>query len=251
MLSFMREQELEDSSGQKPQDAAGAAPADGAQQQQEQEYLTVAARGRNVRKTTYLLAILFGAGLVCLLFMIKKSAPKTASAVVSNAEVQIETAIARLTGIKSEMFNRMDEIVGKFYEFSDVQQVKLNELVKNPFERDTFWDGSKQVSNSRRENPNADAELMRRQAKDLQLLSIMRSDQGNCCMIGVPVFRKDGKMGALDDRILYVGDSIKGFKVSQISDSSVRLQWTGQTQDQRHKNGDQSPDSVIILKLSE
>lgn len=44
----------------------------------------------------------------------------------------------------------------------------------------------------------------------LQLLSIMQSDQGDCCMIG--------------DKILYEGDSIEGFKVSQIGDSFVKLE---------------------------
>jgi len=36
------------------------------------------------------------------------------------------------------MAGRMDEIVKKFYEFSDVVQVKVNELVKNPFAVEGF-----------------------------------------------------------------------------------------------------------------
>jgi hypothetical protein len=41
----------------------------------------------------------------------------------------------------------------------------------------------------------------------------MQSNQGNCCMI--------------DDRILYEGDSIEGFKVLQIGDSFVKLESDG------------------------
>ncbi|MHC4722572.1 MAG: hypothetical protein ACYS6I_07670, partial [Planctomycetota bacterium] len=59
-------------------------------------------------------------------------------------------------------------------------------------------------------------------AQDMQLLSIIQSDQGNCCMI--------------DDRILYEGDSIRGFKVREIGDTAVKLQ---------------SQESEIVLKLSE
>ncbi|GAH82181.1 unnamed protein product, partial [marine sediment metagenome] len=42
MLSFMREQELEDSSVQKPPAAAGGIPTAGTEGAQEQEYVTVA-----------------------------------------------------------------------------------------------------------------------------------------------------------------------------------------------------------------
>jgi preprotein translocase subunit SecG len=225
MLSFMREQEFEDSPGRKP------VAADNAKEPKEQEYLTVEAKGKNVRKTTYVLAVLFGIGLLCLLFMIKRSAPQTATAAAANTtETQIEKAIARLTGIKSEMFNRMDEIVKKFYEFSDVQQVELSELVKNPFERDGFWGNPRKIADTEKEKPDTD--LMRQQR--LQLLCIMQSAQGNCCMI--------------DDKILYEGDSIEGFKVRQIGDSFVRLECD--------RNGSESVEAhhqrtQIVLKLSD
>lgn len=222
MLSFMREQELEDSSVQKPPAAAGTEGA------QEQEYLTVAADDKNVRKSTMRLAALFAIGLLCLLFMIKKSAPQRATAsAVGTEEPQIELAITRLTGVRSEMFNRMDEIVKKFYEFSDVQQVNVEELAKNPFKNEIFLGNIKKISDTEERDSDIDIEMMRQQqlrqqAKDMQLLSIMQSKQGNCCMI--------------DDRILYEGDSIKSFTVKQISDSFVKLASEG---------------IEIILKLSE
>jgi preprotein translocase subunit SecG len=104
----------------------------------QQEYLTVAARDKkNVRRSTILLGGLFILGLLCLWFMIKKSSPQTATASsgkVSTEEAQIETAIAQLTGVRSEMFTRMGEIVKKFYEFSDVQQVKVDSLHAQPLQ---------------------------------------------------------------------------------------------------------------------
>jgi preprotein translocase subunit SecG len=225
MLSFLREQKLEDLPAQKKTNTtAGKAPADGTDKSQEPEYLTVSAQKKNVRKSTTLLAVLFIIGLLCLWFMIKKSTPKAASAgSVKTEETMIETAIARLTGVKSKIFDKMDEIVKKFYEFSDVPQVKVDELSKNPFEVETF------LANLR-EKPGAgeiDAkklwqQQMRYKSEGMQLLSIMQSNGRNCCMI--------------DDKILYEGDSIEGFKVLQIGDSDVKLESDG---------------VQIILKLSE
>ena len=170
--------------------------------------------GKRVRKTTTLLAVLFVIGLLCLWFMIKKSTPKSATAAAGKTEdTLVETAIARLTGVKTEMFGRMDEIVGKFYEFSEVPQVEVKELTKNPFELETISGNL----NSGIEN-EIDARMLwqqqlRQNSKGMQLWSIMQTHQGNRCMI--------------DDEILSEGDSIKGFKVIQIGDSFVKLESDG------------------------
>ena len=108
MLSFLRDTNF----GNLPADeTTHDAKQNSDAQPAEQEYFTVASHGRAVRKSTTLLAVLFIIGLLCLWFMIKKSSPKAAEAAGENTEeTQIETAIARLTGIKSEMFSSMDEI---------------------------------------------------------------------------------------------------------------------------------------------
>ncbi len=216
MLSFLRDQSLENIPAQKKTNkTAGKAPGDGTDKSQESEYLTVATQKKRTRKSTRLLAVLFIIGLLCLWFMIKKSTPKAVSAAsVETEDTLIETAIARLTGVKSRIFNRMDEIVKKFYEFSNVPQVKVNELSKNPFEVETF------LANLRKK-PGAgeiDAQKLwqqqiRYKSEGMQLLSIMQSNGRNCCMI--------------DDKILYEGDSIEGFKVLQIGDSDVKLESDG------------------------
>jgi len=267
MLSFMREPRsiVEDSSVQKPPAATGRLPADGVQDSQEQrdgltqqtafgegsrfakngaagpgpeEYLTVAAQNKNARRSTMLLGVLFGMGLLCLWFMIKKSTPQTATgAIVSTEETQIEMAIARLTGVRSEMFNRMDEIVKKFYEFSDVQQVKVDELVKNPF--NSRLDARYSMLDSRYSILDGRESRIENQADEMQLMSLMQSEQGNCCMI--------------DDKILYEGDLIKGFKVSQIGDGFVKLEWDPKRNEPRLSEGRDEGrlGTQIILKLSE
>ncbi|MHC4653867.1 MAG: hypothetical protein ACYS91_02485 [Planctomycetota bacterium] len=209
MLSFMRDQGFNDSGEQettkssngeakKGQDLKSPKTADKAK---EQQYLTVAAQGKKVRKMTMLLAVLFVIGLLCLLFMIRKSVPRTAAATSVNAEeTQIEKAIARLTGVGSEMFKRMDQIVKKFYEFSDVRQVRVNELVKNPFE--IFL-----------AEPSKIPDITGTVDTDLQLKTILQTDKVYICMI--------------NDEILYEGDTIKGFKVVQISDDFVKLESEG------------------------
>jgi hypothetical protein len=221
MLSFLREQEPEGSSVQNPPSDPAASGPDSNNEAQEQEYLTVAVQEKQVRKSTMLLVVLFVGGLLCLWFMIRRCSPKTVTAgTAGTEETQIETAITRLTGVSSEMFDRMDEVVKKFYEFSDVEQVRVNELAKNPFEIETFLGNLKDPSTAAA--LDAQAELMTRQ-QNLQLLSIMRSEQGNyCCMI--------------NDKLLYEGDSINGFKVREISDRFVKLG---------------SEDLQIVLKLSE
>jgi len=206
MLSFQKEDRIGDLVRQPDENAAG-------QSTQDLPYLTVASRGSHVRKTTRLLLVLFVIGLAALVFMIKKSTPKTASAQdPDDTQTQIEKALGRLTGIKTQLFSRMDEIVNKFYEFSNVRQVDVDELAKNPFMHDTVWANMRE----RAQEPELDRELLRqqqlkRQAGEMQLLSIMHAPQGKCCMI--------------DDKILYEGDTIRTFEVHHIADNYVRLLW--------------------------
>jgi len=233
MLSFLRDQSLEDLPAEKKTKTARTAgkassKGKGTDKSQEPEYLTVATHGKRTRKSTMLLAVFFVIGLVCLWFMIKKSTPQTASAATDETEkTLIEKAISRLTGVKSEMFNRMDEIVKKFYEFSEVPQVKVNELSKNPFELETFLANLRRKPGADEKINEIDAKLLwqqqiRLKSRGMQLLSIMQSNQGKCCMI--------------DDNILYEGDTINEFKVIQIGDNFTQLESDG---------------VQIILKLSE
>jgi len=214
MLSFMREQESpkasnRSSAGPDSQNVpAGETP-------ESQEYLTVAANSKNLRRSTMLVAILVAIGLLCLLVMIRRSQPQAAAATEATGDqTKIEAAISRLTGVRSEMVDRADEIVKKFYQFSDVAQVRVGELVKNPFEVEGFAKDLKTTAVA--ENPLAQAELIRRQrmqqqASTLKLLSIMRSEQSTSCMI--------------NDQILRQGDEVGGFMIARIGNNFVELAW--------------------------
>jgi hypothetical protein len=231
MLSFMREQEPKNASarpvpGPGSPGAAGEAPGS-------QEFLTVAANSQSLRRSTIMVAVLVGIGLVSLLLMIRRSAPQAVSARESANDQRIESAISRLTGGRSEMADRMDDIVKKFYEFSDVVQVKVSELTKNPFEAD----GSAKDQPVILDNSAGRADLIRLQrARTLKLLSIMRSPgQGTCCMI--------------NDQILQPGDVIEGFKIVEIGNNSVTLAWlSGETAE---AGTSQTDEMKTVLKLSE
>jgi hypothetical protein len=236
MLSFMREQGGENVSGDQAASSGqqdGAAP-DGAEAQ---EYLTVAANSRSLRKSTILVAVLVVTGLAGLGYMIRKSQPQAASAqAFKEEEDKIEKAIGRLTGVSSEMGNRMGEIVDKFYEFSDVSQVRVNELVKNPFQVEMFAGAIQEDVTAERDDA-ARAALIRREkvkqrASTLKLLSVMRSEDGNACMI--------------NDRILRIGDTIDGFTITQIGAESVQLTWQSETAGQSAEN-----DLTTMLKLAQ
>jgi len=214
MLSFLKEQGFEDNlqNTSAVSNDASAAPQSGEENKANgQEYLTVATKNSSVRKSTMLLAVLFAVGLLCLWLMIKKSAPQSAIGQTDRAEdTQIEMAIAKLTGVRSEMFKGIEKIVKKFYEFSDVQQIKVNELAKNPFEYEIFLAGFGQMPDTKkRKFDRIIQQQLTHQLKNMQLLSIMQSDAGSCCII--------------DDKVLYEGDSISGLYVQQIGDNFVRL----------------------------
>ena len=207
MLSFLREQggsNLPDGPDAEIQPAQGDA----------QEYLTVAANSKSLRRSTILVMILVAIGLAGLGYMIRKSQPQTASAEQVTDEDQIEVAISRLTGVSAEMVTRMDEIVKRFYEFSDVFQIGVGELAKNPFEVETLVAASEEDTGRRAEDERAKAALLlqesiKERAGALKLLSVMRSEDGNCCMV--------------NDRILRQGETIEGFRVATIRGDSVDL----------------------------
>ena len=241
MLTFQKEQSVGNMPAQGPNAAKGSSPGDGSEKSQDQHYLTVAEHGKRARNSTVVLAVLFILGLMGLWFMIKKSTPQAASAAEDQTErVQIEAAITRLTGFKSEVFGRMDEIVRKFYEFSDVLQVQVSELAKNPFRLEMFLAGAEEEAQPTNMVPEIDVENLWRQqiqekAKGLELSSIMQTGRGNCCMVG--------------SDILYEGDSVEGFKVREIGDTFVKLEWEPKGDERLF--GAQSESVLIVLRLSE
>ena len=222
MFPFMREQRYgqddDGSSVKQPPNGPAEMPPEMGENAGQAEYLTVAANQRDVRKSTILLAVFFGIGILCLWLMIRNSTPQTATASQHAAikEAQVEKAISRLTGVRAEMFRGIERIVKKFYEFSDTQQVGVDELARNPFRTDRSLGNINEILGQQPlgEDPQiVRREQLKQQAEKMQLLSIMETDAGNCCMV--------------DNKILQEGDSIKGFNVRRIADNYVRLESEG------------------------
>ena len=209
MLDYLRQgsqaEPLEAASQQEPTESTDTQP-----------YIHVRDRGKNVHRTTCLFGLLFFIGLLLLWFMIKKSVPSsTQAAAVAAEQVQIETAMAKLSGVSAEMNTGIEQIVNKFYEISDFEQIKVDELIKDPFRLESFGRGS-----SRKGSDEFGLNLgliiqqqLAEQVEKMVLITVMESGGVKCCMI--------------DDELLYEGDRIKDFVVSRISVSEVVLRAEG------------------------
>ncbi len=199
MLDFMKEntQQSDDQTEDVVQDQ---------EPEEQQDYLTVAQHGKAVKQSTIILGALFVAGAVCLWFMISKTSPSDAAAAVSNEEMQIEAAIAQITGIRNEMDEKLNDVGDIFDNFSDIDQIGVSELKKNPF----MYDVGLSL-----EGVEEDVSAIEFTTEsDLQLWSISVADgQKSCAMI--------------DDVIVYVGDTIKGYEVEKIESKFVELLGNG------------------------
>jgi len=210
--TFMNDDNTEDNAVGNNEAASEGNPSQGSLQNLEQDYLVPAEHGRNLKRSTITLAILFSVGVLCLWFMIKQTGPKQAAA--STEEAQIENAIAQLTGIKTEMNSRMDEVVDKFYQFSDVEQVEVDELKKNPFVYD-FTPEAEDSADKYSVNREMLKQEMQTKSGKMRLWSIMESPQGSCCMI--------------DDDLFYEGDKIQDLTITRIEENFVELSSMGIT----------------------
>jgi hypothetical protein len=181
-------------------------------------FVTTASHEKSVKKGTIVLVIVFCVSLACLWFMIKKTTPQTAAAkTASEDNMQIEKAIAKIVGTKAEFFKGIDNVVGKFNEFSSVMQIRVGELRKNPFELQKFSTTSMPADQSEAEFAMEREKSLKfeleKEATGMQLLSIMSSPSGSCCMINDKILKKD--------------DMIDGWKVVAITKTSVVLSAQG------------------------
>jgi hypothetical protein len=203
MLSFLQDNNRDDvmvnSSGPEGTDAEPNED----EHTDEQGYLAPAEHGKNAKRTMIILMVLFSIGALCIWFMIKKGVPRFAEAAMSPEEIQIENALTQLTGIKTQMHSRIDQMLGKFYQFADVDQVGVGELNRNPFRHELYLSNLDGLLNDNQKN------LDDLTGGSLQLWSIMQTEKGNCCMI--------------NEKIMYEGDSIGGLKVIKIGGNFVEL----------------------------
>ena len=185
-------------------------------------FLTVSGREKNVRNSTGVVLVLFALAGVGLFFMAKKSQPKAATASTPSVDEQtkIETAIARLTGVRAQMLSQMDRVVQKFYEFSDVMQIDVDDLQKNPFQLEVAYSANAVDSEALHLTDKAIQDLrnqFQKEAKALSLSSIITSDENRRCRI--------------NEKQLLEGQSIGNFQVIRIDDTEVSLRWEPQDKD--------------------
>ncbi len=211
MLSYLQEGHAQEpdgdttSDGQPVADQAGDQPVS-----QQSDYLTVSGYGQKLRQSTLLLIAVFGIGALGVWFMVKKTTPVQALA-ADNDQSQLDAAIAQLNGMQSEMNTQMDSAVGRFYQSSSVGQIGVDELKKNPFKREA-GSGVSVVSELDLQQRRLEGQI-RQIAAGLQLWSITATPRGVCCMI--------------NDKVLYVGDTIEGLAVAQIGEKEVKLELDG------------------------
>lgn len=184
----------------------------GAAEGSPQEFLTVSGHQQKNRQSTMILACLFAVAGLVIWFMVKKATPATVNAQPSQDQVQLEAALAQLDSMQSEMNTQMNSVAGRFYQFHNVDQVAVDELKKNPFERELDYTPSPGSSNQ-----SLQLEQIRQEANvrsiGMELWSITATPKGICCMI--------------DDKVLYVGDTYKEMTVTSIMDKTVTLEYKG------------------------
>ncbi len=211
MLSYIRESQT-DALGQGDHQSGALGGAD--QVDSDSTFLTISGRDQSIRKSTAFVTSLFILASIGLVTMAKKSHIQTAGATpVVDSKTQIEMAISRVTGVSSKMTLRMDEIVQKFYEFSDVFQVKVADLNKNPFEL-ALVAADFDANEKKPVQEKQVASLLNQFNADRQKLSlvcIMKSESSACCM--------------MNGMLLESGQSVDGFLVEDIQSDHVQLVW--------------------------
>jgi hypothetical protein len=211
MLSFLKDERNKNTAtpAEQPAQPVDQASPDG-QVSREEDFLVPTEHGKNTKQSTLILVALFVVGALCVWFMIKKTTPGAASAAPNPEEAKIEQTLALLTGMKADLAAvKVDDFVGRFSQISAVDQVNVTELKKNPFRRDLVLGAAEPPAPAAADLESVRREEIKRLAGKLQLLSIMNSSQGGCCMI--------------NDKLLNVGQSVEGFLVTKITEDSVEL----------------------------
>ncbi len=147
-----------------------------------QDYLAPSSTGKKVKYSTVILGVVFLVGAASLFFMITKFGPNEANAGISDDEMKIEAAITRLSGSKTKINSRMNEIVDRISSLSKVEQVSVDQLKRNPFVKDSEGVGAS--------SPDDDYRGL-----ELKLWSIMYSGGVKSCVINGRLYQVGGRVG--------------------------------------------------------
>ncbi|HRU16061.1 MAG TPA: hypothetical protein P5017_10140 [Anaerohalosphaeraceae bacterium] len=205
MLSFLRDE------NQTPAAAQMQNAGDSSSEEQastSQEFLRPAVRTQTVKQGTIILAVLFLAGGVAVWWMIKKSGLSQAQGATAETS-QIDQVLSQLSSFQKDMNSQMNSVSSRFSQVSELGQITVADLKKNPFRQE--WSAASSGEDLSLSQTLIRKEEMRRKAATLKLWSITLREQNSCCMIG--------------DKVLYVGDAIQGFVIKQILPDRVVLGW--------------------------
>ena len=143
--------------------------------------------------------------------MIRKAAPSQAAAAQKPDEVaEIESAVAQLNGMQNEVNTQMKSVTTRLNHLSQVGQVGVEDLRKNPFIIDVTAEATGTTNLAQQQMLE---NQMRQRAAALELWTISESPRGISCMI--------------NDKVLYTGDTIDGFVVKEIRTNSVLVEQNG------------------------
>lgn len=209
MMSFMRQDSGQDVTSEKASGDNKVSPLAGESQE---EYLMPSNNVKSVKRSTMVLTVVFVIGILSLVLMIKKVTPSIANAAISEDALQIENAVASLSGIKAEMGGKLSEVVNKISSLSDIEQVEVDQLKKNPFRHGSMINFDL-IEVEMGDNSQSAGLMTSNRADSLKLWTIMSSQKGRSCMI--------------NDKVLGEGDSISGLRVSFIADDYVELSANG------------------------
>jgi preprotein translocase subunit SecG len=207
MLSFQKQEQIHPAAGETKMPAAqqesSAAHRD--------DYLTVAGHEKKLKQGTIILMAVFVVGSLGVWMMIRKAIPSAAAAAQKKDEIaEIETAVAQLNGMQNEVSSQMKNVTARLNHLSEVGQIAVEDLRKNPFMREQ---PSGQMNADDPARKQFLVEQVRRNAAGLQLWSITASPGGARCMI--------------NDKLLHPGDRIEGFSVKEIRTASVIVEQNG------------------------
>lgn len=205
MLSFLRDTNQTPASSQMQSGATEAAEDTGSLQVH--DYLKPASHAKNAKQGTIILVILFLIGAAGVWWMIKKSGLSVAQGASEEEASQIDQALAQLTSFQTLMSDQMDSVSGRFFQASELGQITVADLKKNPFRQE--WILEQAAEDLSINQSLMRKEEMQRRAAQLKLWSITEREENSCCMI--------------QDKVLYVGDAIHGFTVQEIFPDRVVL----------------------------
>lgn len=165
-----------------------------------QDFLVPSSSGKKVKYTTIILGVVFLIGAASLFLMIKKIGPSDAQAAPSQEELKIESAIQKLSGSKAAITGKMNAIVDRISRLTDVDQISVEDLKRNPFVLDNSYSGV-DVSDLIDKKRTGDG--------GLSLWSVMDTGNQMRCII--------------NGRAYNVGDQVGEYNVKSITEKYVEL----------------------------